>query len=277
MNFKTILIFFISFTLLFSCKTVENNKPIKEEKMQNKNFKERLNPLNEKILGGIVRGPQNSKNMSLVFTGDSFAECSDLILDTLKKNDIKGSFFFTGKFYCKYKFKKIVKRIVSEGHYISIHSNAHLLYAPWEDRNKTLVTKEQFIKDINLNFKELEKFGVKREDAIFWIPPYEWYNETISEWSNELGLILINHTTGTLSSADYTLDTDKNFRSNDAIYESIIKKEQKDGLNGFMLLTHIGAGSGRSVKFAERLPELINYLKDKGYTFLRVDELLTTE
>lgn len=238
-------------------------------------LKIKINPNCEKAYGAIVRGPKDEKKMSLVFTGGSWAESGELILNTLKENNIKGSFFFTGEFFRIPEFASLIKRIVSEGHYISIHSDAHLLYAPWEDRSKTLVTKEEFTKDVDLCFKELEKFGVKREDALFWIPPYEWYNDTIAKWSEEIGLILINNTSGTLSAADYTQDEDKNFRSNKVIYDSIINKEQKDGLNGYMLLTHIGVAPKRTEKFAVLLPELIKYLKEKNYSFHRVDELLT--
>ena len=37
---------------------------------------------------------------------------------------------------------------------------------------------------------------------------------------------------------------------------------------------HIGAGPGRTDKFYARLPELIKYLKQKGYQFQTVDQLL---
>jgi len=43
------------------------------------------------------------------------------------------------------------------------------------------------------------------------------------------------------------------------------------------LLMHIGAGAGRTDKFYARLPELIKYLKQKGYQFQTVDKLLTID
>jgi peptidoglycan/xylan/chitin deacetylase (PgdA/CDA1 family) len=36
---------------------------------------------------------------------------------------------------------------------------------------------------------------------------------------------------------------------------------------------HIGAGPGRTDKFYARLPELIKYLKQKGYQFQTVDQV----
>ncbi len=49
------------------------------------------------------------------------------------------------------------------------------------------------------------------------------------------------------------------------------------GLNGFLLLLHIGAGPKRTDKFHTRFGELLDDLAGKGYQFVRVDELLETE
>jgi hypothetical protein len=91
-----------------------------------------------------------------------------------------------------------------------------------------------------------------------------------------LGLTLINYSPGTLSHADYTGEAEANFRSSQLIFDSILKKDREDpcGLNGFILLLHIGAGEGRKDKFHTRLPELLDWLKEKNYQPLRVDQLL---
>ena len=76
-----------------------------------------------------------------------------------------------------------------------------------------------------------------------------------------------------------TTSKDKNYRSSETIYNSIInyEKSKPAGLNGFILLMHIGAGPGRTDKFYKRLPDLIKYLKQKGYQFQTVDQLLKTD
>lgn len=53
-------------------------------------------------------------------------------------------------------------------------------------------------------------------------------------------------------------------------------RETRDasGLNGFILLAHIGAGPKRTDKFHNRVDELIGWLKTKNYEPVRVDELL---
>lgn len=47
-----------------------------------------------------------------------------------------------------------------------------------------------------------------------------------------------------------------------------------NGLNGFILLIHIGTDPRRTDKFYNYLPTLINELKNRGYEFERVDQML---
>ena len=65
-----------------------------------------------------------------------------------------------------------------------------------------------------------------------------------------------------------------NYRSSADIYNSILKYESENNLNGFLLLSHIGTDPKRTDKFYDRLDNLIKELKKRGYEFVRVDELL---
>jgi len=123
----------------------------------------------------------------------------------------------------------------------------------------------------------MEKSGIKKQQAPFFLPPYEWYNDSIAAWTKQLNLQLINYTPGTRSHADYTTPKMKNYVGSNDIAASITayEKDAASGLNGFILLVHIGAGPDRTDKFYHKLPELIMELKKKGYEFVRVDELLT--
>ena len=130
--------------------------------------------------------------------------------------------------------------------------------------------------DLVNNYKAMPAFGVEKKDAPFFLPPYEWYNDSIAAWTTSMGLQLINFTHGTLSHADYTVPGSSGYRSTQEIYSSILDYETArcSGLNGFILLSHIGTEAKRSDKFYIRLGELISELKSKGYSFLRVDKLL---
>jgi peptidoglycan/xylan/chitin deacetylase (PgdA/CDA1 family) len=150
------------------------------------------------------------------------------------------------------------------------------LYCDWKKRDSLLVTKQQFKQDLQKNYDELKKMGVSKSTAQFFLPPYEWYNDSIAIWTKEMGLQLVNYTPGTLSHADYTTPDEKNYRSSDAIYESVINYEQNHslGLNGFILLMHVGTDAKRTDKFYHHLPELIQWLKNRGYRLVRINELL---
>ncbi len=226
--------------------------------------------------GAVTRGDKSQKRLALVFTGDEFAEGGQTIADTLAKHGLKGSFFLTGRFYRTRANRAIIERLQKEGHYMGAHSDAHLLYADWADRNKLLVTRQQFESDLNDNYAAMRPFGIDRRKSVFFLPPYEWYNRSIADWTEAMGYRLINFTPGTSSNADYTTPKDKNYRSSQDILDRIKAYEDKDpnGLNGFILLTHIGAGPERTDKFHDRLDELILWLKDRKYSIVRVDELL---
>jgi peptidoglycan/xylan/chitin deacetylase (PgdA/CDA1 family) len=151
-----------------------------------------------------------------------------------------------------------------------------LLYCDWNKRDSLLVTQKEFTNDLLLNLDVMYGHGVNTIKLKYFLPPYEWYNDSIADWTNQLGLQLINYTPGTLSHADYTTSKDKNYRNSETIYNSIInyEKSKPNGLNGFILLMHIGAGPDRNDKFYTRLPQLIKYLRQKGYQFQTVDQLL---
>jgi len=227
--------------------------------------------------GGIIRGPTSSRQLALVFTGHSFAEGGETILNELARHHGKGSFFFTGDFLTNAAFRPLIQRIVSEGHYLGPHSDKHLLYCPWEGPKKTLVTRAQFEADLESNLRKIEGFGLKRGEIRYFLPPYEHYNQEIVDWAKAMGLTLVNFTPGTRSNADYTGEADKNFVSSKTIYESILRREQQDprGLNGYLLLLHIGSGPGRTDKFPRLFGGLLDYLAGKGYQLIRVDALLS--
>jgi len=214
--------------------------------------------------------------MAIVFTGHGYAEGGETILNELEDHKAKASFFLTGDFLTNTSFRPLVQRVVRDGHYLGPHSDKHMLYCPWEGPKKTLVTHDEFESDLQSNLRKSQQFGMPRSQLRYFLPPYEHYNQEIADWARAMGLTLVNFTPGTRSNADYTGEADKNFVSTRAIFESIVRKEQEDpnGLNGFVLLLHIGSGPGRTDKFAARFGELLDYLAGKGYQFVRVDELL---
>jgi endoglucanase len=224
--------------------------------------------------GAIIRGDSSKKNIALVFSGHEFAEGGNFITTILKKEKIHASFFFTGDFYRNNSFQKITQQLKHDGNYLGAHSDKHLLYCDWTKPDSTLISKKEFQQDLLQCYAVMKKNGIAKSDAHYFLPPYEWYNDSIAAWTKQLGLQLINYTPGTLSTADYTTETDKRFRSSDTIFRSIITRENSKNINGFILLMHIGAGEKRQDKFYKKLPQLIEFLKQKNYRFTTIDKLL---
>ncbi len=222
----------------------------------------------------VVRGPVAGRRLALVFTGHEFSEGGETILDELTRHRAKASFFLTGDFLANPQFQPLVRRIVRDGHYLGPHSDKHLLYCDWGADKRTLVTKAQFTADVRANLDKIARLGVERPR--YFLPPYEHFNPDVARWTAEQGLTLVNFTPGTRSNADYTAEGAANFVPSRTIFESILARERQDpdGLSGFLLLLHVGAGPKRADKFHTRFGALLDALAEKGYRFVRVDALL---
>lgn len=240
--------------------------------------KKKSSAINEIIShGGIIRGDTTTKKIALVFTGDEFGDGGNHIAEVLKQQHIHVSFFLTGNFYRNPKFKTLIKKLKEDGNYLGSHSNKHLLYCNWEKRDSLLVTHGQFRDDLQSAYDELEEWGIGKNDAHYFLPSYEWYNDSIAAWTQQMGLQLVNFSPGTYSNADYTYpEMGNKYLSSDAILNRIMQYENKsaNGLNGFILLIHIGTDPRRKDKLYDHLFTLIQDLKKRGYGFVRINELL---
>lgn len=228
------------------------------------------------VFSQLTRGDTTRKQIALVFTGDEFADGGDTIRQALRSHNIKASFFLTGNFYRNKAFSKIIKNLIADGHYLGSHSDRHLLYCDWQKRDSLLVTRKEFDDDLAQSFRELAKWNISKDNARFFLPPYEWYNDSIVSWTKQQELQLVNFSPGTRSTADYTFpEMGARYVPSDSIYRSIINHEKTSpsGLNGFILLVHIGTDPRRTDKFYLFLPRLFTELKEKGYTWVRIDEL----
>ncbi len=99
------------------------------------------------------------------------------------------------------------------------------------------------------------------------MPPYELYNRLIVDWSRNLGLDVINFTPGTGTNADYTTPEMKNYKSSEMIFTNLMNFENKEGINGAILLVHPGTEGARADKFYLKLDELFENFTKKGYQF----------
>lgn len=229
------------------------------------------------IEGGIVRGDTTVKKLTLVFTGDEYADGGDTIRRILRAQQVPAAFFLTGRFYANPAFAPLIRALKKDGHYLGPHSDQHLLYCDWTKRDSLLLTRAQFSGDLADNFRKMAAFGIRSREVPYFLPPYEWYNRKVAQWAAAEGLQLVCFSTGTRSNADYTYpEMGDRYRSSEEIYQSVLQYEarQPSGLNGFLLLLHIGTDPRRTDKYYHRLYEMITVLKARGYRFTTLPELL---
>jgi endoglucanase len=169
-------------------------------------------------------------------------------------------------------YADIVKRIISDGHFIGPHSDRHLLYASWEKRDSLLVDRSTFQSDLRNNYRELGKKKSGMPETLYFLAPYEWYNSAIASWTAGMGARLINFTPGTGTNADYTTPDMKNYISSEELLNRLKNFEagDPDGLNGALILIHPGTHPDRTDKFYNKLEEIITYFSSKGYKFNRL-------
>jgi peptidoglycan/xylan/chitin deacetylase (PgdA/CDA1 family) len=141
----------------------------------------------------------------------------------------------------------------------------------------SLVSVLDFERDLAKNIKDLRKLGALKDRGkpVYFIPPFEWYNAEHVRWAKDMGVLLFNFTPGSGSNRDYAPEGHKSFVPSERLVADILAYEQKDphGLNGFLLLLHLG--SERTDKVPPHLGGLLDALAARGYSFVRIDEMLS--
>jgi len=228
-------------------------------------------PLYERdIHGAVVRINTGRRVIHLIFSADDTFEGAQPILRTLDRHRVKASFFLTGNCLRDERFGPVIREIIRNGHYVGAHSDKHLLYAPWDNRQQSLVTPDSLIADFRQNMVELEKYGIDMEQIHYFLPPYEYYNKEHVRLIDSLGQTVINFTPGLLTAADYTTPDMPNYRSSQELIDQLFAFETENGLNGSIILIHPGTQESRTDKLYLRLDEIILRLKESGYTFERL-------
>ncbi len=230
----------------------------------------------------LSRGPLERKECALTFDGGSINNAADEILDILKENRIKCTFFLTGQFIKN--FPKTVRRIANEGHEVGNHTWDHPKLTTFEINGKhnTMpgVTKK-FVQDELNKTAALYKLITKHDMEGLWRAPYGYYNSEILMWAAEAGFKHIGWTVGrdwenNMDTLDWVADTNsKAYRTSEEIVRKVVNfgKNKKYGANGVIILMHLGTNRKKDFPH-KKLPEIIKGLRDRGYSFVKVSELL---
>ncbi|MBB6175638.1 polysaccharide deacetylase family sporulation protein PdaB [Anoxybacillus tengchongensis] len=203
--------------------------------------------MNDDIVWNV---PTDEKMVAITFDDGPDMLYTPDILTILKQYDAKATFFVVG--FRAEKYADIIKRQMDEGHEIANHTYKHLDF-----RGKSKQTIEEEIK--------------KSEDVIYQItgkrptlfrPPLGYYNKRIIDIAKQRGYTVVMW-----SKHQDTYDWQNPGTSR--IVRRVISHIQP----GQIILFH-DHGSGSRKQTVQALKEILPILKEKGYTFVTVSELL---
>lgn len=235
--------------------------------------------------GVVEKINPHEKEVYLVFTGhyshsdSGYFENFDgvvPVLDMMEERGVKGSFFPTGVCFDVDRYQEPVKRIIENGHYLSSHSYAHLLLC---SGGESLVSEDSLRADFAIMEERLEGYGLTKEQYCWLIPPYETYDQKSVDVMKDMGYKLVNPTSGFYTGMDWTSPGADNYHSTEMILDHLWKYEEENTLNGVVLLIHAMNYPDRTD--ADRpytyLGEIIDKLKEKGYTFKTMFDVIAAE
>ncbi|MFZ3577987.1 delta-lactam-biosynthetic de-N-acetylase [Virgibacillus sp. DJP39] len=173
------------------------------------------------------------------------------VLDALKEENVPATFFVTGH-YVKSK-PDLIKRMVKEGHIIGNHSYHHPDF--------TVISKKAMKEELETLEEAVAKITAQ-DEMKYLRPPRGMFNEDTLKWSKELGYI---HVFWSLAFTDWNTDQQK---GGSFAFEQVMKQIHP----GAIVLLHTVSADN-----AEALPRIINELKEKGYTFKSLDDLVVKD
>jgi len=224
------------------------------------------------VNGAIVRGPQNRPRIAIVFSCRETDDGSAVILQALREHHAKASFFVSSDFMSWPLNASFIRGAYGEGHFVGPQSDN------WDDFNK-IGARVNTYGAVEEHLSLLAEAGISRSEMRFFLPTSDQLNSTAVEHGREYGLSMITGTPGTLSLKTTSAEGAKGFVGSQLILESILNREHsgKNGLNGYQLLFQLDSGTRQTDRFYTRFAELLDALQNRGYEFVRLDELLKAE
>ena len=228
---------------------------------------------------GVVRRINpDRKDVYLVFTAhfstddNGYFENFDGIepvLDVLGAKGVKGSFFPTGNCFRVDRYKPFLRRILDEGHYLSHHSDRHLLLSTEDGRDSTLVPSDSLKADFAAVEAELTALGLGKKQFDWMIPPYEHCNAETADMMRSCGYSLVCPSFGFSTGGDWISTESRSYKTAAQTLERVWKYEEENGLDGCVILVHPMIYPVRDVEehIFYHLEEMIDTLKARGYGF----------
>lgn len=188
----------------------------------------------------------NKKEISLTFDVAWGNEDMNEVLEILKKEKVKATFFLTGEWVSN--FPDDVKKIAAQGHDIGNHGDHHKYMSQLSETEQKKEIMDLHEKVRLLTGEEMDLFR----------PPYGDYNDLVITTARECGYEPIQWSVDSLDWKEY---------GKEAMISQTVDHKNLD--NGAIILLHTG-----TLYTKDALPELIKDLKEKGYEFVMVSKLI---
>jgi len=201
--------------------------------------------------GSIIRHVNwrsEEKAIALTFDDGPWPKTTSQILDILKENNIKATFFLIG--HNLKNFPQIGQRVVAEGHAIGNHTWHHW-HRPMDE-----FTAMREIEDTAMLLQKTT--GVKTE---LFRPPNGFLYNGLADYALQRKDVVV---TWSVDSGDW--------HKSGLSVEWLVKRVVEKAKPGAIILMHDGGGD-RS-KTVQALPKIISQLMQRGYTFVTVPEML---
>ena len=233
-------------------ETPSQNEPSKNANIQ-KLTNEQINSINN-----IYKS--NTKRVFLTFDDGPSSAVTPDILDVLKNENIKATFFVLGTMVKSN--PEIIKRERAEGHYIANHGYSHVYKKVYENENKPL---EEYKKTNELIQKALNDNNY--QSNVFRFPGgsnggyYDDIKTKAKQILNKNGIAYLDWNALTNDSAGATTE------------EEMLKnlKSTSKNKNSIVVLMHDAPNKKQTAK---TLPKIIKYFRDNGYTFQNLYDIL---
>ena len=187
------------------------------------------------------------KKIAISFDCAWGVDYTDKLLHIMEQNHVKCTFFAV-QFWVE-KYPEYAQKIVDSGHELGTHSKTH----PYMSK----LTKAQVQEELSSSMQAIERVTGQKTDL--FRPPYGDYNNQLISTAKELGLYSIQWD---VDSLDW-----KNLSATEIALRVI-----NGAKNGSIILCH-----NNGLHTAEALPMIFSTLKNKGFTFVPIGELIYRE
>ena len=212
-------------------------------------------------IGSIYKS--ETKRVFLTFDDGPSYTVTPLILDLLKANDIKASFFVLGSRVDLY--PQILKRIYEEGHYIANHGYSHVYSKIYKTPETVIEEYEQCEYSIRM------ALGIDEYQSYLFRFPGGSIGGKYSKLKSDAKKLLDERQIGYVDWNCLTEDSNGNV-AKENLMQSLINTSQ--GKNSIVILMH---DAGDKILTYEILQEAIDYLKLEGYEFYSFYDIMDKE